>query len=85
MVKNIYKYLIVRFIFSAGVVIDQPPSGLTVIVNRTGFLFCSATNHGGNLDVMYEWHFNGHPLNIQHNPHVILVSLFFNNLTHSVS
>ncbi|KAL4221440.1 Immunoglobulin like [Mactra antiquata] len=55
-----------------GIVIDQPPSPLVAHVNRTEFLFCSASNHGGHLDIMYEWKFNGHTINFKNNPHLIL-------------
>lgn len=46
---------------AGGAAITMAPSDITVVVNQTAFLVCEAS-FPANIDIMYEWTFNGFPL-----------------------
>lgn len=49
--------------------IYQPPSPVTVEVNKTAFMYCKASYNQHNLDLTYQWAFNGRVIDFSRSMH----------------
>ena len=65
-------------LFSGRTVIYRGPVPSTVELNRTGFLYCSASYHY-SLDLAYQWAFNGRIINLDNHVHFRRVSIGIKN------
>ena len=54
---------------TAQTVISQPPIERIVSINSTAFMSCQASVNRDNLDVVYQWLFNGRVIDIEKDYH----------------
>lgn len=59
----------VIFCLTAQTVVSNPPVSQTVTVNNTGVFVCRASYNLNELDIVYEWEFNGRILDIENSNH----------------
>ncbi|XP_060571798.1 contactin-like [Ruditapes philippinarum] len=53
-----------------GLTITRPPTGATVEVNRTAFMYCQAA-YGSSYDLTYVWNFNGRVIDYNLSPEYV--------------
>ena len=70
LLENLYIH---HLLFSGRTVVYRGPVPSTVELNRTAFLYCSASYHY-SLDLSYQWAFNGRVINLDNHIHYRRVS-----------